>query len=263
VASRLAVVYLMNRKPDRALAILQATRVSDLSNDLRDQRLLLEARAMSNLGRHDVALELITNIDSREAIRLRSDILWASHRWREASEQMEFMYGDRWRHLEPLNDTERSDILRAAIGYALGEESLGLGRLREKYQVKFSDGPDRRAFNIVTAPVGTNGVEFQDIAKKIAGVDTLDAFLRDLRTRYPDASAVSPDAKTGEGASATDTQKGPTADRAASDTSGKPGAAMSGAGSPPPAKPAAAPAKPDKEPTGSIQPLPKIRARAG
>jgi tetratricopeptide (TPR) repeat protein len=261
VATRLAVVYLMNRKPDRALAILQATRVADLSNDLRDQRLLLEGRAMSNLGRHDVALELITNINSREAIRLRSDILWASHRWREASEQMEFMYGDRWRQLEPLNDTERTDILRAAIGYALGDEPISLGRLREKYQAKFADGPDRRAFNIVTAPVGTNGVEFQDIAKKIAGVDTLDAFLRDLRTRYPEASAVSPGGKTGEGASA-DGPKTPTAANAAPDGSGKPGPATSGTGSPV-VKPAAVPPKPDKEPTGSISPLPKARARAG
>ena len=50
VATRLAVVYLMNRKPDRALATLQKTRAADLSNDLRDQRLLIEARAMSNLG---------------------------------------------------------------------------------------------------------------------------------------------------------------------------------------------------------------------
>jgi hypothetical protein len=67
----------LNRKPDRALAMLQKTRAADLSNDLRDQRLLIEARAMSNLGRHEVALELITNINSREAMRLRSDILLA------------------------------------------------------------------------------------------------------------------------------------------------------------------------------------------
>lgn len=80
VATRLAVVYLMNRKPDRALATLQKTRAADLSNDPRDQRLLIEARAMSNLGRHEVALELITNINSREAMRLRSDILWAARR---------------------------------------------------------------------------------------------------------------------------------------------------------------------------------------
>jgi hypothetical protein len=165
VATRLAVVYLMNRKPDRALAILQKTRAAELSNDLRDQRLLIEARAMSNLGRHDVALELITNIGSREAMRLRSDILWAARRWRDAGEQIELLYGNRWREFAPLNDIERSDILRAAICYALSEESIGVARLREKYEAKFADGADRRAFEVVTAPIGASGTELQDIAK--------------------------------------------------------------------------------------------------
>ena len=251
VATRLAVVYLMNHKPDRALATLQATRVADLSNDLRDQRLLLEARAMSSLGRHDIALELIANISSREAVRLRSDILWAARRWREAGEQIELLYGDRWRQFPPLSDGERSDVLRAAIGYALGEESIGLSRLREKYQAKFADGPDRRAFDVVTAPIGTNGVEFQDIARKIASVDTLDAFLRDLRARYPDSSAVSPAGPTGEAASSPDTNP-PLANAAAS----------SPASSPLPPTPAAGALKPDKEPTGSVRGLPKVRATA-
>jgi tetratricopeptide (TPR) repeat protein len=251
VATRLTVVYLMNRKPERALATLQSTRVADLSNDLRDQRLLLEARAISTLGRHDVALELIANINSHEAVRLRSDIQWAARRWREAGEQIELLYADRWRQFPPLNDGERSDILRAAIGYALGEESIGLARLREKYQAKFADGPDRRAFDVVTAPIGTNGVEFQDVAKKIASVDTLDTFLRDLRARYPETSAVSPSEATGEGASLVpDKSNAPLAN------------ATTGPGSSPmPPKPAAAPLKPDKEPTGSIARLPKARTK--
>jgi len=251
VATRLTVVYLLNRKPDRALATLQATRVADLSNDLRDQRLLLEARAISNLGRHDAALELIANINSHEAVRLRSDVLWAARHWREAGEQIELLYADRWRQFPPLNDGERSDILRAAIGYALGEESIGLARLREKYQAKFADGPDRRAFDVVTAPIGTNGVEFQDVAKKIASVDTLDTFLRDLRARYPESSAVSPAGTTGEGASLVpDKSNAPLAN------------ATTGPGSSPmPPKPAAAPLKPDKEPTGSIARLPKAHTK--
>ena len=64
VATRLAVIYLMNRKPDRALADACRRRAPrDLSNELRDQRLLLEARALSDIGRHDLALEVIANID--------------------------------------------------------------------------------------------------------------------------------------------------------------------------------------------------------
>jgi hypothetical protein len=264
VATRLAVVYLMNRKPDRSLATLQKTRAADLSNDLRDQRLLIEARAMSNLGRHELALELITNINSREAMRLRSDILWAARRWRDAGEQIELLYGNRWREFAPLNDTERSDILRAAICYALSEEAIGVARLREKYEAKFSDGADRRAFDVVTAPIGASGTEFQDIAKKVASVDTLDAFLRDLSARYPEAPAAPPAGAAGEGGNpAAESDAKPTTNGAAAGPAAKTGPDnRNAASSPLPANPpAGVPLKPDKAPTGSISRL-KTRASA-
>ena len=191
VATRLAVIYLMNRKPDRTLASLRATRTADLSNDLRNQRLLLEARALSDLGRHDVALEVVADIPGRETVRLRADILWAGRRWREAAEQIELLYGERWREFEPLADGERRDILRAGIGYVLGEDAIGRMRFREKYAGKMGDGPDRRAFDVVTAPVNTDGTEFREVARAIASIDTLAAFLRDLRARFSDAAAAS------------------------------------------------------------------------
>jgi tetratricopeptide (TPR) repeat protein len=190
VATRLAVIYLMNRKADRALATLRTTRVSDLSNEMRNQRLLIEARALSDTGRHDLAIEVIANIAGREAMRLRSDILWAGKHWSAAAEQIELIYGDRWKEFDVLTDTERADILRAASGYALGEDTIGLMRFREKYAARFGDGPDRRAFEVVTAPIVTSAAEFREIAHAVASVDTLDAFLRDLRARYPETGAL-------------------------------------------------------------------------
>src|SRR6202035_4240445 len=130
VATRLAVIYLMDRKPDKALATLNATRTAELPNELRNQRLLLEARALADVGQHDVALEVIANIEGSEAIRLRSDILWAARRWAKSAEQIELYYGTRWKEWQPLNEIERADILRATTGYALGEDSLGLARFR-------------------------------------------------------------------------------------------------------------------------------------
>jgi hypothetical protein len=194
VATRLAVIYLMNRKADRALATLRATRTADLTNEVRNQRLLLEARALSDMSRHDLALEVIGNLDGREVIRLRSDIYWAARRWREAAEQIELLYGERWKDWQPLNDIERADILRAELGYALGEDMLGLGRFREKYAAKMAGTPDAHAFDVVSAPLGTSGTEFTAIAHAAAAVDTLDGFLRDMQARYPDASASPPNA---------------------------------------------------------------------
>jgi len=198
VATRLAVIYLMNRKPDRTLATLRATRTADITSELRTQRLLLEARALSDLGRNDVALEVIANIPGREKIRLRADILWASKRWREAAEEIELLYGDRWREFEPLAADERRDVLRAGIGFVLGEDPIGLGRLREKYAGKIANGPDRHAFDVITAPIEANGSEFREVARSIASIDTLDAFLRDLRSRFPEtaAAATPPEPRT-------------------------------------------------------------------
>ncbi len=222
VATHLAVIYLMNHKPERAVATLRATRAAGLADALRDQRRLIEARALSDAGRHDLALEIISDLKSQAAIRLRADILWAAHRWREAAEQIEALYGDRWKKFAPLSASERFDILRAGIGYALADETLALTRFRDRYMPKMAQGPDRRAFEVVSAPIGTGNDEFQNVARRVAGIGTLDAFLRDLRARYPEAPVTQAKAET------------------------KPGAP------PQPAKPQVQPAKADTQPTGSI-----------
>jgi len=191
VATRLAVIYLMNRKPDKALAVLRASRSGELSTELRDERLLLEARSLSDLGRHAVALEVIADVKGPVVTRLRSDIYWAAHKWRESAEQIELLYGDRWKQWQPLTDVERSDILRAEIGYALADDKLDIQRFRDRYAPKMAGTPDARAFEIVSAPLGSAGEDFTAIARTAAAADTLDDFLRDMKGRYPESNPIS------------------------------------------------------------------------
>lgn len=192
VASRLAMIYLTNRKPDRALAALRATRIADLAGELRQQRLLLESRAQSDVGRHDLALDIISNLVGREAIRLRSDIHWAARRWRESSEQIELLYGERWKDFAPLSAQEKADIVRAAIGYSLSDDGIGLSRLKEKYAAKLTGDDDRTAFEAATKLAATNSAEFATIARMAAAVDTLDGFLREMRQRFPEMASRAP-----------------------------------------------------------------------
>lgn len=192
VAARLSMIYLANRKPDMAITALRASRISDLSGELRQQRLLLEARAQSDVGRHDLALDIVSNVSGREVLRLRSDIFWAARRWRESAEQIELYYGDRFRDFKPLNAVEKSDIIRAAVGYALADDSIGLSRFREKYAPLMSESADRLAFDIASKPAASSSAEFAEIAKLAASVDTLDGFLREMKQRFPDATARAP-----------------------------------------------------------------------
>jgi tetratricopeptide (TPR) repeat protein len=208
VAVRLAAIYLIARKPDRTIQALRASRTGDLPNELRNQRLMIEARAQSDTGRPELALEVIANLQGREAERLRADILWKARRWREAGEQIEKIYGDRWREFGPLAEPERADILRAAVAYALADDTIGLDRFRSKYAPKMAEGPDRRSFAVVTAPSNSGTPEFGEVAKVVAAADTLEAFLRDIRAKFPETSAPSA-APAQPGAPATPAAPGP------------------------------------------------------
>jgi hypothetical protein len=195
VAVRLSVIYLLARKPDRAIQALRTSRSGDLPNELRSQRQLIEARAQSDVGRTELALEVIANLAGLEVDRLRADILWKARRWRDAAEQIEKIYGERWSKFTPLTDPERADILRAAVGYALAEDAIGLDRLRNKYSPKMAEGADRRAFEVVTAPLNAQAPEFDEVAKVVAAADTLEAFLRDIRTKFPETTGPVPAAQ--------------------------------------------------------------------
>ena len=152
VATRLAVLHLMNRQPAKAYQALRDSRLSELPAELKRSRILLEARALSDLSRTDLALELVAAEEGPEVERLRADILWQSRRWQEAGEVYERIVGDAWKQPEPLDDRSRADVMRAAIGYGLADDDLSLERLRAKFTAKMADSMDGRAFAVVTSP---------------------------------------------------------------------------------------------------------------
>lgn len=195
IAADLAVVHLLDHKPDRALAVLNKTRQSLLPLALERQRRLVEVRALAESGRTEVALEMLSSLSGGDAMRLRADVLWKAKRWRDAGEQMEAMLGTRWQDATPLDDQERQDVLRVAIGYALANDQLSLDRLHTKFGAKMSDSPNAHTFDVVTRPIQTQGAEFRDIAKEIAQIDTMRQFLQEYRAQYldPKARTVVPD----------------------------------------------------------------------
>ena len=65
-------------------------------------------------------------------------------------------------------------------------------RLRERYAAKMTDGPERRAFDVVTSTIGSKSAELNEIASKIGSLDTLDRFLRDLRAGFSDLATSPP-----------------------------------------------------------------------
>jgi hypothetical protein len=178
----------MNRKPVEALQALRTTRSAELPAELRRGRLLLEARALSELSRTDLAIEVLAEMEGNDAERLRADVFWRGRRWREAGEAFERVLGDAWQGPAALSDNDRGAVMRAGISYVLAGDRLGLDRLRTKFSRKMADSPDARPFQLVTMDSQRRAAEFRELARTVVSGDTLADFLDAYRERYPDAA---------------------------------------------------------------------------
>lgn len=187
VATRLAMIDLMDKKPKQALQTLRETQLSTLPDDVNHQRMLLEARALAAMKQWDVALDLISVDTASDTARLRADIYWESGNWAVAGQKTEELLGSRFSDATPLTQEERADVMRAAIAYSLANDQASLDRLRDHFVDKMKASPDASAFAVVTQRIDLHGLAFRDTAGQVASIDTLQTFMKDFRKRYDSA----------------------------------------------------------------------------
>ncbi len=180
VATRLAIVQLMDHKPEAVLDTLHTTQISTLPDDVAHQRLLMEARALAEQKHFDRALDLIAVDQQPDTIAMRAEIYWKSGNWPVAGQKAEESLGERWKDDKPLTDSEREGVMRAAVSYSLAGDQASLDRLRNNFAAKMKASRDANAFAVVTERIDLQGTAFRDAAAKVASVDTLKAFMLDF-----------------------------------------------------------------------------------
>lgn len=186
VAADLALVYLLDDRPDKALFTLSTTRQASLPVAIERQRRTVEAKAMAESGNPDGALEVLMPLDGVEIGRLKADIMWSADRYADAGTAYEKTLGARWTDAMPLSDSEQLAVLKAGIAYTLAGDRMSVDRLRSKYTEKMAPTANGSAFDAVTGPIVASGSDFQSIVKSIADADTMKSFLADYRKRYLD-----------------------------------------------------------------------------
>jgi hypothetical protein len=192
VAAKLAAIYLIDHKPREALNVLTDTRQTGLPEELVMQRRMLEARALAGVKQYDSALDLIADDGNEEAELLRADIAWQGGNWALAAARSEILLGDKWEAGAPLSDADRFHVMRAAVGYAMAGDAMRLAQFRERYAEKMAGTPDANAFVVVTEEIDTGGFAVRELARKLASVDTLEAFMTEFRARTNPAEEPTP-----------------------------------------------------------------------
>ena len=191
IASDLAVIYLADRKPQDAMRVLNDTQLPGLPDSLMRQRRILEARAMIDGGRDQLALDLISNMDGKDVELLRIDAHWKARRYSQAGEMIEAIYSNEPEG-KPLNYVARMSLIKAAVGYVLAGDDFGLSRLRAKFGEQMVASPEWPMFDYVTGPIQATSLEFKRVAAEVAAVDSLSAFLSSYRETYAGEGALTP-----------------------------------------------------------------------
>ena len=191
IAADLAVIDIADRRPDKALEALSTSRMAGLPPSLERQRRILEARALIDSGREDLALDLLTAMDGRDADLLRIDAHWRSKRYQDAAELIERLYGTT-PESQILPPITRKNLVRAAVGFVLADDRIGLSRLRSKFGQAMSETPEWPLFDFVTGEVQVTSNEFRKVAQQVADIDSLDAFLKSYRDVYEADGSLAP-----------------------------------------------------------------------
>ncbi|MBU6156865.1 MAG: hypothetical protein KJS87_08025 [Alphaproteobacteria bacterium] len=183
VAVRLAVIYLLDKQPAKALETIRGTRQTRLPDDLIEQRDLVEARALSDTKDFDRALDALEAHSSEEAEQLRADILWDAQRWPEAAAKAEGILGSRYAGEQPLDDLERMTLMRACVAYSLAGDAASLERVRSRFSQKMQASPDANAFAMLTNAPDVTSEDYRTLVKRIASVEMLEAFFNEFKAK--------------------------------------------------------------------------------
>lgn len=190
VATQLALVYLSDKKPKEALAVIRKTAQPLLPEEIKVPRRQLIARALMDMDRLAEAESSLVDDPSREATLLRSDIYWLQQDWPKVAASGETILANRWKKAEPLDEVENQQILRRAVALSLLKNNEALQTMRERYQPIVAGTRHAEVFNAITERLNPGGARLGDLVSQIANVSSFEAVLADYRTRFADGNSL-------------------------------------------------------------------------
>jgi tetratricopeptide (TPR) repeat protein len=188
VGARLAVVELLDRKPQAAITVLDDTDTPKLVPELTAERRHLKARALSETGDAKGALALLDGDTGRDADLLRAEIEVHSQNWGQAAQVLDRLVGDPGEGV--FDAARRRQVLNLAIAYALAGDAEGLRSVRERFGDKMNVGATKDAFGLVTSITEGGAVSDKALSARFAELQEFQQFMAGYREKLK-SSALS------------------------------------------------------------------------
>ena len=189
VSTDLAVIYLMDRQPEKALEAINSSRSTILPQALAAERRVIEARAWAGVGRYDSALEIIERDPSREAQDLRSEVTWKQKNWAAAGPLFEKALGERWKTAAALSNAEEGQLLRAGVAYSLAGDSVALDRLETRYKAFYENAANPDALRVALSGAPAGRMSAADFGRIAADTATFAGWVEKMKGRFKTRAA--------------------------------------------------------------------------
>lgn len=182
VGAQLAVVRLLDQKPEQALLALSGSEAADIPDDLRRQRLYLQARALDDSGRPGPALALLAKDETPTAALLRAEIHWRTQNWKEAAADFKLLVGDPPPGAK-LDDMTARLVLHWATALSLASNDPALAQLRARFGREMAATAYRDAFDLLTVEAPAETIDQRSIAARIKEAEQFQSFMAAYRER--------------------------------------------------------------------------------
>ncbi len=175
IGSRLALIYLLDEQPQKALDTLTDTTTPEAGRDLNAQRRRLEARALTDLNKVEEAVLLLGTDTTPETKQLRAEIYWRAQQWSNAAAALSELAP------EPegtsLSDQNARIVLDWATALTLAGDERTLVRVRQRYTVPMSDTSYRDAFTLITTPRERGVMDVASVRQQIEQAEQFKSFM--------------------------------------------------------------------------------------
>jgi len=191
VATRDALLRLLDRKPEQALAALDIPVDQSLPPELATQRSELRARALLDLGKAPDALAALNADATPAADKLRAEIAVKTQNWPEAAKVFARLAGDP-PAAQPLSEEAARAVLNEAVALTLAKDHDGVAALRDKYEAAMAQTRFKDGFRIVAGADTAGASDMRELTSRLAQVSDLQSFMANYRrmVAHEDLSAI-------------------------------------------------------------------------
>jgi tetratricopeptide (TPR) repeat protein len=184
VGARLALVHMLDRKPNQALAALQNSEESDLPEKLGAQRRHLRAQALAELDRRDLALAALEGDDGKDADLIRADIFWKDEDWiRSGIVLRRIIAASGVRPGTPLTEEQATQVLNLAVALTLAGNERSVAKVRRDYGEAMDATPHGEAFRLIANPGTADPSQFRTVANEVSEAEGFQTYLAAFRER--------------------------------------------------------------------------------